>query len=105
MDHIIDRLGGTNSVARMCGVKPPSVTEWRRNGVPGTRRIQLERATEGRFKAEDFGLDVRFIRIPDPSWPWHPSGRPVVDDQPPQQLAMSANACLSDALEEARDAA
>jgi len=31
---VIDRLGGTAAVARMCDIKPPSVSEWRRNGIP-----------------------------------------------------------------------
>jgi hypothetical protein len=31
---IIDRLGGTSETARLCEVKPPSVSEWRRNGIP-----------------------------------------------------------------------
>jgi hypothetical protein len=31
---IIDRLGGTSETARICDVKPPSVSEWRKNGIP-----------------------------------------------------------------------
>jgi hypothetical protein len=31
---IIDRLGGTSETARLCEVKPPSVSEWRRTGIP-----------------------------------------------------------------------
>lgn len=31
---IIDRLGGTSETARLCEVKPPSVSEWRHNGIP-----------------------------------------------------------------------
>lgn len=39
---IIDRLGGTTEVARLCNVKPPSVSEWRVNGIPPARRQYLE---------------------------------------------------------------
>jgi hypothetical protein len=39
---IIDRLGGTSEVARLCQVKPPSVSEWRQNGIPAARRQFLE---------------------------------------------------------------
>ena len=39
---IIDRLGGTNEVARLCHVKPPSVSEWRQNGIPAARRQFLK---------------------------------------------------------------
>lgn len=38
---IIDRLGGTSEVARMCKVKPPSVSEWRRDGIPEPRLMYL----------------------------------------------------------------
>lgn len=43
MDHIIDRLGGTSAVARLCNVKPPSVTDWRKHGVPLARCLDIER--------------------------------------------------------------
>jgi DNA-binding transcriptional regulator YdaS (Cro superfamily) len=31
---IIDSLGGTSAVARLCDIKPPSVSDWRKNGIP-----------------------------------------------------------------------
>lgn len=34
---IIDKLGGTAEVARICEVRPPSVSEWRKNGIPPAR--------------------------------------------------------------------
>lgn len=34
---IIDALGGTTKVASICEVKPPSVSEWRKNGIPKSR--------------------------------------------------------------------
>lgn len=40
--QIIDKLGGTAKVARLCKVKPPSVSEWRVNGIPDARRQFLE---------------------------------------------------------------
>lgn len=39
---IIDALGGTAAVARLCKIKPPSVSEWRKNGIPDARRQFLE---------------------------------------------------------------
>ena len=33
-DEIIDALGGTSETARLCEIQPPSVSEWRRNGIP-----------------------------------------------------------------------
>jgi hypothetical protein len=40
--EIIDKLGGTAEVARLCKVKPPSVSEWRTTGIPVARRQFLE---------------------------------------------------------------
>lgn len=39
---IIDRLGGTSATARLCEVQPPSVTEWRTNGIPKARLMFLQ---------------------------------------------------------------
>lgn len=34
---VITRLGGTSAVAKICEIKPPSVHEWRVNGIPKAR--------------------------------------------------------------------
>lgn len=39
---IIDRFGGTSAVARLCKVKSPSVSEWRKSGIPDARLQFLE---------------------------------------------------------------
>jgi len=39
---IIDRLGGPSEVARLCGVKLPSVSEWRKQGIPKARLMYLK---------------------------------------------------------------
>lgn len=31
---IVDALGGTNAVAKICGIRPASVSEWRSGGMP-----------------------------------------------------------------------
>lgn len=36
-NKIIDALGGTAEVARLCRVKQPSVSAWRHNGIPAAR--------------------------------------------------------------------
>ncbi|WP_025517555.1 hypothetical protein [Bordetella trematum] len=38
---LIDRLGGTAVVARLCNVKPPSVSGWRDSGIPDARLMYL----------------------------------------------------------------
>lgn len=47
---IIDKLGGTSAVAKLCDVKPPSVSEWREKGIPKARLMYLRLA-----KPEAFG--------------------------------------------------
>lgn len=39
--EIIDKLGGTAEVARICEVKQPSVSEWRTEGIPKARLMYL----------------------------------------------------------------
>lgn len=39
--QIIDSLGGTNAVARICKVKPGSVSCWRKYGIPDARKQTL----------------------------------------------------------------
>jgi hypothetical protein len=50
--EIIDALGGTAEVARICNVRPPSVSEWRKNGIPPARRQFLML-----FKPHAFGIE------------------------------------------------
>lgn len=33
-NKIIDKLGGTNATARICEITPPSVSDWRKTGIP-----------------------------------------------------------------------
>jgi DNA-binding transcriptional regulator YdaS (Cro superfamily) len=48
-NQIIDALGGTFAVARLCNVKPPSVSEWRRSGIPAARLQFLQLARPDAF--------------------------------------------------------
>ena len=43
-DEIIDALGGTSETARLCQVRPPSVSEWRKpeRGIPQARLMYLK---------------------------------------------------------------
>lgn len=52
-NKIINDLGGTAEVARLCGVRPPSVSEWRINGVPAARLMYLQLLRPDVFKVED----------------------------------------------------
>lgn len=35
--RVIAALGGPAQVARMCGIKPPSVSGWKKKGIPHAR--------------------------------------------------------------------
>lgn len=77
MRDLIRDLGGPAAVARMVGIKPPSVIGWR-GRVPPDRCPTIERATEGRWSCESLRPDIKWHRVPDPAWP-HPAGRPLID--------------------------
>lgn len=41
-NQIIDALGGTNAVARLCECQPASVSGWRKDGIPKPRMLYLK---------------------------------------------------------------
>jgi hypothetical protein len=59
--QIIDTLGGTAAVAKLCQVKAPSVSDWRKHGIPAARRqfLQLLRPDVFGTAAEGSGVDGR----------------------------------------------
>lgn len=52
-NEIIDALGGTFRVAELCEVRPPSVSGWRKNGIPRARMMFLRIAMPNIFKDLD----------------------------------------------------
>lgn len=56
--EVIDALGGTAEVARICKVRMPSVSDWKREGIPCARLMYLEVA----FAAELQGIDLQAAR-------------------------------------------
>ncbi|VVN80791.1 helix-turn-helix domain-containing protein [Pseudomonas fluorescens] len=48
---IIDALGGTSRVAELCEVRPPSVSDWRKYGIPRARMMFLRIAKPEVFEA------------------------------------------------------
>ena len=66
-------------MARMTGVRTPSVIEWRKRGIPKERCPDIERGSEGKATCEQLRPDIVWHRHPDPAWPWHPQGRPLID--------------------------
>ena len=61
---IIDLLGGSNAVARMCKVASTAVTQWRKNGIPADRYMFLA----ARIEKESHGLVSRKDLFPNNFW-------------------------------------
>lgn len=49
-NKIIDALGGTNKVAAIFGIGAPSVSDWRKYGIPRARMMYLEVAKKKKLK-------------------------------------------------------
>lgn len=49
---IIDALGGTAKVAKLCNVKQPSVSQWRESGIPQARLMFLKLVRPDVFASE-----------------------------------------------------
>lgn len=50
---VIDRLGGTTAVAKICEIQPPSVHDWRTYGIPKARLQYLRLAFPEAFDGLD----------------------------------------------------
>jgi hypothetical protein len=48
--QLIDTLGGTSAVARLCEVTPQAVHQWRLDGIPKARRMYLEAVRPEHFE-------------------------------------------------------
>jgi hypothetical protein len=52
-NEIINLLGGTSKVSRMCGVTAAAVCQWRKKGIPKDRLIfvaaLIEKLSEGKY--------------------------------------------------------
>jgi len=61
---IIDLLGGTAKVARMCKVDPAAVSNWRIRGIPADKYMLLG----ARIEQESYGLVTRQDLFPKNFW-------------------------------------
>lgn len=56
-NKIIELLGGTTKVAKLCNISPPSVSQWRTNGIPPDKLVfmaaELERLSQGVIHRKD----------------------------------------------------
>jgi hypothetical protein len=63
----------------------------RRRAMPSDRCPDIERASAGRVTVEQLRPDVRWVRVPDPTWP-HPAGRPCIDVAGPSETLQQQRA-------------
>lgn len=88
MSTPLSDIGTPTEIARMLGIKVPSVIGW--NGRPPAERCPaLERGTDARFTVEQLRPDITWTRVPDPDWP-HPEGRPCIDVAAPAKATAEA---------------
>ncbi|RNE89855.1 hypothetical protein EBL84_09205 [Marichromatium sp. AB31] len=50
---VIDGIGGTTATAKLCKIRPPSVSGWRKNGIPEYRLDFLRLARPEVFRNLD----------------------------------------------------
>jgi DNA-binding transcriptional regulator YdaS (Cro superfamily) len=66
---IIDLLGGTNKVAKMCKVASTAVTQWRKNGIPVERFMflgaRIEKESHGLVSRKDLFPNNYFLIWPE----------------------------------------
>ena len=53
MEKIIEHFGSKAELAKALGVDRAAVSWWLRNGLPAGRAVEIERASNGKFKAVD----------------------------------------------------
>lgn len=55
--EIIQTLGGTFAVAKLCRVSSPAVSQWRNNGLPGDKLVllaaELEKKSNGKWSRKE----------------------------------------------------
>ncbi len=51
--NLIDKLGGTAEVAKLCEVSPAAVSQWRTDGIPRARRMFLKVIRPEAFEDEN----------------------------------------------------
>jgi DNA-binding transcriptional regulator YdaS (Cro superfamily) len=64
LDRAIACLDTQAALAVALGVRSPSISEWRRNGVPIERCVAIEAATAGAIRCEDLRPDIEWTRDP-----------------------------------------
>lgn len=53
-------MGGNAELARLLGVSPQAVSNWKRDGVPAEKCPLIERLTEGSVRCEELRPDIEW---------------------------------------------
>lgn len=79
--YLAEDRGAQSRLARALGCQPQLMWQWQagRRMVPAERCPGIERESKGQVRCETLRPDVVWHRVPDPAWPWHPAGRPLID--------------------------
>jgi DNA-binding transcriptional regulator YdaS (Cro superfamily) len=87
-------VGSAAALARAIGVTPQFMSEMMKEGgrpMPVKYMPGVEFVTGGQVPCEELGPAVRWVRVPDESWP-HQGGRPLQDFEVPAAAAASQTA-------------
>ena len=80
LDRAIEIAGGVGKLADLVVSRQSVVSNWRARGnVSAEGCAEIERATAGAVTCEELRPDLRWQRMPDAAWLWHPQGRPLLD--------------------------
>lgn len=63
---VIDALGGTAEVARICKVRMPSVSDWKRDGIPAARMMFLGAVHASELQGIDLDAATATRRLTSP---------------------------------------
>lgn len=90
--EFVAERGAQTALARALACQPQLVWQWanRVRGVPVERCPAIERETGGKVTCDELRPDVRWVRVADVDWPWHPGGRPLMDVTAVQQAREAA---------------
>ena len=80
LDRAIEIAGGVGLLAGLITSRQSVVSNWRARGnVSAEGCCDIERALAGAVTCEELRPDLRWQRMADDLWPWHPNGRPLLD--------------------------
>lgn len=81
IETAIEHFGSQQKLASLLDIAQVTVSEWStgKRPVPEERCAQIEAGTKGAIPCEALRPDLKWARIPDKAWRWHPKGRPVLD--------------------------